>query len=61
MSACMHYLSLEPHDIFAGLILADVILDGPHPGCVCQRVGALIKVVVCWRHIHKHEGLGASS
>ena len=55
------YLSLESHDILASLILADVVLDGAYPGGVCQRVGALINVVVSGRHIDKHERLGTAS
>lgn len=55
------HLSLESHDILAGLVLADVILDGSHPRGVCQGVGALIDVVVSGGDIHKHECLGTSS
>ena len=55
------YLSLESHDVLASLILADIVFDGSHPGGVCQRVGALINVVVSWRHIDEHERLGTAS
>ena len=55
------YLSLESHDIFAGLVLANVVLDGAHSGGIRQGVGALVDIVVSWGHIHKHERLGAAS
>ena len=57
----LSYLSLESHDILASLVLADIVLDGSHPGGICQRVGALVNVVVSWGHIDKHERLGTAS
>ena len=55
------YLTLQSHDILAGFIFADVVLDGAHPGGIGEGVGALINIVVRRGHIHKHECLGASS
>lgn len=55
------YLSLQAHDILAGLILADVILDGAHTRGVGEGVGALINVVVSGRYIDKHERLCTAS
>lgn len=58
---CLSHLSLEAHDIFAGFIFADIILDGAHSGGVLKGVGALINVAVTGRDIDKHEGLGTAS
>ena len=55
------HLFLESNDVFAGLVLADVILDGAHSGGICKGVGALINIAVTGRDIDKHEGLGAPS
>lgn len=40
------YLSLQPHDILAGFVLADIILDGAHSCSILERVGAFINVHV---------------
>ena len=55
------YLSLQSHDILAGFVLADIILDGAHSRCILKRVGAFINIHVSGGHIDKHERLGAAS
>lgn len=62
MHHCCHtYLPLQPHDILAGFVLADVVFDGAHTSRIGKGVGALINVVISGRDIDEHERLGAAT